>query len=87
MSWKISSEDEARLCLVLRCYVEEWGSDNVTVLVPGQWSGVGVGAIGRVRLVYGTEDAIVIRVDCGTTILRYEHKLRDPLLAPHTVHD
>ncbi len=85
MSWTINREDEARLCLVLRCFIEEWGSNNVAIQVPKCWSTLGGSRIGRVPLTYETEAAIVIRVDCEQTSLCYEYKLTDPLAAPHTV--
>jgi hypothetical protein len=49
--------DEQLMVQVLRCFIEEWGPDNVIVNVPRVWQDdVEVSSLGRVRLAFENED-------------------------------
>jgi len=70
-------KDEERLCQVLKAYVEEWGSEYVSVSVPARWKGrAGCKTLGRVRLLFDTENAVAIKVECQCARLVYEVQLR-----------
>jgi hypothetical protein len=59
-------EQEERMCGILRCYIEEWGPENVVVGLPRSWSRyVSAENIGRVRLSFETDDTVCIQVRCG----------------------
>jgi hypothetical protein len=54
-------KDEDRICQALKAYVEEWGPENVTILVPAAWKGYeGNDGFGSVKLYCSTEDTVSI---------------------------
>lgn len=56
-----SARDTA-IAVVLRAYLEEWGDENVTLLVPAAWEQIGLHKFlcSRVKLVFATEDTIIV---------------------------
>lgn len=55
--------DKERLVQVFRAYVEEWGAENITLMLPRNWdSFVTEPNLGRVRVEFSTLDGISIRV-------------------------
>jgi hypothetical protein len=69
-------KNRERLCEVLRAYVEEWGAENVIILVPKHWRDYQDGYCGRVRLEFVTENEISIRVEYDSVRLNYDVHLR-----------
>ena len=63
MSMFNDPQDEERLCQILRTYVEEWGAENVIVAVPEEWREYNTASLGQVRLEYGTNTSVSVRVE------------------------
>lgn len=63
MSMFKDPHDEERLCQVLKTYVEEWGPENVIVAVPEQWREYNTSNLGQVRLEFGDQACVSIRVE------------------------
>jgi hypothetical protein len=68
--------DEERLCQVLKAYVEEWGAENVIVSVPRHWKDYSSSTLGRVRLEFGTENTVSIKVEYDFVRLSYNVQLQ-----------
>ncbi|HEY9772173.1 MAG TPA: hypothetical protein V6C81_00030 [Planktothrix sp.] len=69
-------QDEERLCHVLKAYVEEFGPENVIVLVPEHWKEYANSSLGRVRLGFATDNMISICVEYAPIRVRYDVQLR-----------
>lgn len=69
--------DEEKPCQALKALVEEWGPENVIVLVPKHWKDYGSSALGRVRMQFLTEAAVSIVVQLGEAeMCRYDCDLQ-----------
>jgi hypothetical protein len=69
-------QDENKLCYVLKAYVEEFGPENVIVLLPKHWSEYTNNSLGRVRLEFVTDDIVSIRVEYDLIRIHYDVQLR-----------
>jgi len=68
--------DENRLCQVLKAYVEEWGPQNVIVLLPASWRRHAPHDLGKVRLKFIERQAISIQVSITSDGPKYEVQLK-----------
>lgn len=76
MSMFQDPKDEERLCQVLKAYVEEWGPENVVVAVPRHWKEYSANSLGKVRLEFGTDTVVSIRVEYDFVRLNYDVQLQ-----------
>jgi len=76
MSWFVDPEQEDSFCKVLRAYIEEWGPENLRLLVPTDWRMYGPRTIGGVGVIYSTTNSIAIQVVYGFVRLKYEAHVR-----------
>ena len=67
--------DEERICQILRAYVEEWGRENVVVVLPSCFERFTQGTVGGVRLEFTTENLISLRVEYEHVRLSYDTQL------------
>lgn len=57
-------KNATEISFVLKCFVEEWGSNQVVVAVPVDWkTDGGPSSLGEVQLEYSTLDTVVVAVE------------------------
>lgn len=57
-------KNATEISFVLKCFVEEWGSNQVVVAVPSCWKNdTSPTSLGEVQLEYSTLDAVVVAVE------------------------
>lgn len=57
-------KNATEISLVLKCFVEEWGSQQVVVAVPACWkNSESPRSLGEVQLEYCTLDSVVVAVE------------------------
>ena len=71
----IDPQDKLKLLHVLKAFVEEWGAENVVVMVPVRWSNFGPANLGPVAVKYEGDSKISIVAKCGESTVSYEQKI------------
>ncbi|MBX9694710.1 MAG: hypothetical protein K2Z81_20150 [Cyanobacteria bacterium] len=76
-----NSDDPARLCMILKTYMEEWGPENIVVFVPENWKSFSPSSLGKIRLEFDPANKVSIRVFSDNSYVSYDLDLR-PEAAP-----
>jgi hypothetical protein len=68
--------DEETLVKVFRAFVQEWGPENVTVLVPRHWESFAPTFRGKLRIDFGDDSGVSVRVVYGKVRITYSQPFK-----------
>lgn len=81
--FSMKNSDKADLCNALAALIEEWGSERISVHLPGHWSRLGRDPLGALRVEFDTIDTISIHVRHENTGKLVEHDCADTKASDH----
>lgn len=58
----MTTEEQDKVCGILRAYIQEWGADQVVIQCPIHWKEFSEGVGGNVKFEFITNDEVIIRV-------------------------